>query len=62
MGGGGKAPKTPDYTPVIDSIKKALNFTQQQAENALGWATNAYKQNKGVSDTYINSALGLMPS
>ncbi|HEY5970706.1 MAG TPA: hypothetical protein VIT22_01830 [Pseudoxanthomonas sp.] len=60
MGGGGKAPKTPDYTPVINSIKESLKWTQGQSEAAIKWATEAYAKNRGTADIYINNALGFM--
>lgn len=62
MGGKGKTPAAPDYTPIAAANEESTRISAEVAREQLAWAKETYKQDKEVSDRIVNQLLGTMDS
>jgi hypothetical protein len=60
MGGKNSAPKPPDYGPLAAASQKSADYAYQLAQRQQDWAEQTYNDNKALTDTVINKALGSM--
>jgi hypothetical protein len=60
MGGKSKAPKTPNYQPLIDASAKESAYAFQQQQQQQDWARQAYAENKQNADQVIQSSMKSM--
>lgn len=60
MGKGNDTPKAPDYSPLAKASEESSKYAYELAKRQQDWAEKVYTENKGVSDTVIDAALGWM--
>ena len=57
MGGKGKAPPAPDYTPVANANREAAELAAQVSREQLAWAKEQYAQDRAVTQQYLDVML-----
>ena len=60
MGGKSSVPKAPDYGPLAAASQKSADYSFQLAQRQQDWAEKTYADNKALTDTIINKAIGAM--
>jgi hypothetical protein len=60
MGGGGKAPKAPDYTPLFEAAQKSADYAYDLSQQQFDFFKDVYNKNVGTADLVTDKALGEM--
>jgi hypothetical protein len=60
MGGGSKAPKAPDYTPLFEAAQKSTDYAYNLSQQQFDFFKDVYNKNVGTADIVTDKALGEM--
>jgi hypothetical protein len=60
VGGKSKAPAPPNYAPLAAASEKSADYAYQLAQRQQDWAEQTYGDNKALTDTVVNKALGAL--